>query len=101
MTILTFRHIQCLHLMYDEVAWELVYLGTQVQPQIILNPDYLPDYLSVTYDYVATYFQEEPSSVLVMFVQVNHFTSRLYVEVKVYQGKPKLVIVIFIINLFV
>ena len=23
---------------------------TQVQPQIILDPDYLPDYLSVSYD---------------------------------------------------
>ena len=26
--------------------------GTQVQPQIILNPDYLPDYLPVSDDYV-------------------------------------------------
>ena len=26
--------------------------GTQVQPQAILDPDYLPDYLSVSYDYV-------------------------------------------------
>ena len=25
--------------------------GTQVQPQVILDPDYLPDYLSVSYDY--------------------------------------------------
>ena len=37
--------------MYAEVAWVLVSSGTQVQPQIILNPDYLPDYLSVSYDY--------------------------------------------------
>ena len=44
MTILTFRHIQCLHLMYAEVAWVLVSSGTQVQPQIIIDPDYLPDY---------------------------------------------------------
>ena len=51
LTILTFRHIQCLHLMYAEVAWVLVSSGTQVQPQIILDPDYLPDYLSVSYDY--------------------------------------------------
>ena len=27
-------------------------LGTQVQAQIILDPDYLSDYLSVSYDYV-------------------------------------------------
>ena len=29
-------------------------LGTQVQPQVILDPDYLPDYLSVSYDYGPT-----------------------------------------------
>ena len=33
-----------------EVAWVLVSLGTQVQLQIILDPDYLQDYLSVSYD---------------------------------------------------
>ena len=37
--------------MYAEVAWVLVSSGTQVQPQIIPDPDYLPDYLSVSYDY--------------------------------------------------
>ena len=52
LTILTFWHIQCLHLMYAEVAWVLVSSGTQVQPQVILDPDYLSDYLSVSYDYV-------------------------------------------------
>ena len=51
LTILTSRHIQCLHLMYAEVAWILVSSETQVQPQIILDPDYLPDYLSVSYDH--------------------------------------------------
>ena len=49
--ILIFRRIQCSHLMNSEVAWVLVSLGTQVQPQIILDPDYLPDYLSVSDDY--------------------------------------------------
>ena len=34
-----------------EVAWVLVSSGTQVQPQVILDPDYLPDYLSVSYEY--------------------------------------------------
>ena len=52
--VLIFRHIQCLHLMYSEVAWVLVSLGTQVQPQKILSPDDLPDYLSVSYDYEYT-----------------------------------------------
>ena len=47
---LIFWHIQCLQLMYSEVV--LISSGTQVQPQIILNPDYLSDYLSVSYDYV-------------------------------------------------
>ena len=37
--------------MYAEVAWVLVSSGTQNQPQIILDPDYLPDYLSVSYAY--------------------------------------------------
>ena len=37
LTILTFRHIECLHLIYAEVAWVLVSLGTQVQSQIILK----------------------------------------------------------------
>ena len=52
LTTLTFQHLQCLHLMYAEVVWVLVSLGTHVQPQIILDPDYLPDCLSVSYDYV-------------------------------------------------
>ena len=33
--------------MYAEIAWVLVFSGTQVQPHVILDPDYLPDYLSV------------------------------------------------------
>ena len=45
--VLIFRHIQCLHLTYAKAAWVLVSSGTQVQPQILLDPDYLPDYLSV------------------------------------------------------
>ena len=51
LTILTLWLTQSLHLMYAEVAWVLVSLGTQVQPQVILDPNYLPDYLSVSYDY--------------------------------------------------
>ena len=37
--------------MNSEVAWLPVSSGTQVQTQKILNPDYLPEYLSVFYDY--------------------------------------------------
>ena len=40
--------------MYAEVVWVLVSLETQVQPQIILDPDYLPDYLFVSDDYEVT-----------------------------------------------
>ena len=52
--IFIFQHIQCLHSMYAEVAWVLVSLGTQVHLQIILDPDYLPDYRSVSHDYTLT-----------------------------------------------
>ena len=38
--------------MYSEVAWVLVTLETQNRSQIILYPDYPPDYLSVCYEYV-------------------------------------------------
>ena len=48
--VLIFQHIHCLHLMYSEVAWVLISSGTQVRSQIILDPDYLPDYLSVSYN---------------------------------------------------
>ena len=41
--------------MYAEIAWVLVYSGTQVQPQVILDPDYLSDYLSGSYDYVHSF----------------------------------------------
>ena len=51
LTILTFPHIQSLHLMYVEVAWVLVSPGTRVQPQVIHDPDYLLAYLSISYDY--------------------------------------------------
>ena len=37
--------------MYSEVAGVLVSSGTQVGAQIVLDPDYLLDYLSVSYDY--------------------------------------------------
>ena len=43
--------------MYAEVAWVLVSSGTQVQPQVILDPDYLPDCLSISYDYVKNHIE--------------------------------------------
>ena len=49
--VLILRHIQSLHLMNSEVAWVLVSSGSQVQSPIVLDPDYIPDYLSVSYNY--------------------------------------------------
>ena len=46
--------------MHTEVAWVLVSSGTQVQSQIIPDPDYLTDYLSVSYDYVIIHFWDKP-----------------------------------------
>ena len=45
--------------MYAEVAWVLVSSGTQVQPQIILDPDYLPDYPINADDYEITMITRE------------------------------------------
>ena len=45
------RYIQCLDLMTCEVAWVLVSSGTQIQQQIILDSDYIPEYLTVSYNY--------------------------------------------------
>ena len=36
--------------MYSEVAWVLVSSVTKVQAQVILDPDYFPDYPSFSYD---------------------------------------------------
>ena len=49
--MLIFWHIQLLHLIDSEVAWEHVSSETEVKSKIILEPDYLPDYLSVSYDF--------------------------------------------------
>ena len=53
--------------MYAEVAEVLVSLGTQVPPQVILDPDYLPDYLCVSYDYGETHLSKLKISQLNMF----------------------------------
>ena len=49
--VLILWHIQCLHLMYFDVVWVLVSSGAQLQQQMILDSDCLPDYLSVSFDY--------------------------------------------------
>ena len=47
--VLVFPHIECLLLMYSEVAWVLVSSETQVQLQLMFNPNYL----SFSNDYVS------------------------------------------------
>ena len=37
--------------MYSEVVSVQVSSETEVKPKMILDPDYLPDYLSASYDY--------------------------------------------------
>ena len=54
LTNLTLQHIQCLHLMYAEIAWVLVSSRTQVQPQIILDPR-LPSRLSFCFLWLCWY----------------------------------------------
>ena len=49
---LVYWHDKCLHLTNSEVVWVLVSSRTQLQPQIILDPDNLQDSLSVSSDYV-------------------------------------------------
>ena len=78
LTILTFQHIQCLHLMYAEVAWVLVSLETQVQPPLILDPDYLPDYLFISDDYEITMITRQmipffASALRALSVDIFHF----------------------------
>ena len=42
--------------LYSEIAWVLVSTEIQDQQQIILDLDYFLDNLSVSYNYVVTYF---------------------------------------------
>ena len=56
--------------MYAEIAWVLVSLGTQVQPQIIPDPDYLPDYLSLSYHYGDAFVYHFPFYIC-LFVAAN------------------------------
>ena len=57
--VLIFQYFQFLYLIYSEVAWVPVSLGTQVQPQIILEPDYLKNFLSISCDYGFPYSEQE------------------------------------------
>ena len=67
-----FWYIQCLHLMYSEEAWELVFSGTHVQPQIILDSDSLPDYFFVSYDYVKINYSKVYLIYLIYLILVSN-----------------------------
>ena len=40
--------------MYAEIPWVLASWGTQNQPQVILDPNYLSDIIAFSYDYDLT-----------------------------------------------
>ena len=53
-------HIQRLHLMLSEVVWVLVSSVTQVLLQLLLDLDYIPDYLYISHDYdIDNYFSDD------------------------------------------
>ena len=89
LTILTLQHIQCLHLMYVEVAWVLVSSGTQVQLQIIPDPDYLLDYLCISYDYDS---KAQPGRMLL----INVFIKKLMKKVKNTKNFPPISDAVFL-----
>ena len=55
--------------MYSEVDWVLVSLGTQVQLQILFEPDYLSVYLSVPHDYAPKHMTRQSKCTLAHWVQ--------------------------------
>ena len=63
--------------MYAEVAWVLESSGTQVQPQIIPDPHYLPDYLSVSYDYDSSQPSSKMNKIIRPFWTINKQKSKM------------------------
>ena len=63
--------------MYSEVAWIVVSSGTQVRPQIIFNPDYLSEYLSVSYDYAFNKYADSKNAALLKRKLIFQSTSKL------------------------
>ena len=53
--------------MFPEVDWVLVSWGTQVQPQIMLNPFYPPDYISISYEYALYNETKERSNKMIWY----------------------------------
>ena len=66
--VLIFRHIECLHVMNFPMDWEWVSSKNQVLRGILLDPGYLPDYLSV----LMTMLWRTPTPTTIFFAQFLH-----------------------------
>ena len=75
--------------MYVEVAWVLVSSGTQVQLQIRPDPDYLLDYLCISYDYDS---KAQPGRMLL----INVFIKKLMKKVKNTKNFPPISDAVFL-----
>ena len=75
--------------MNSEVAWVLVFLGPQVQPQIIVNSDYLPDYLFVSYDYDLNKFVTNDLTNLVNWLNLNKISLNVKIGMVILKSKRK------------
>ena len=80
------------HLMNSEVVWVLVSSGTQVQPQIIPDPEYLPDYISVSQNYAldncfwwvfSRFYQSLAAKNFVYSLNICNLESFLYIRLTV------------------
>ena len=74
--------------MYSEVAWVLVFLRIQIHLQIIPNPDYLPDYLSVSYEYAKSNETIEGSKKMIWYF--HFFWNLNWKEIVTTMGKKVL-----------
>ena len=75
--------------MKSGVAWVLISSGTQGQPQIILDPDYLLDYLPVSYDYYVSIFGIRLTSEIYRGSSVNPWTKSASVKVNDKENSKK------------
>ena len=71
--------------MYAEVALVLVSSGTKVHPQIILDIDYLRDYLFISYDYGSFYLCTKKSS-----EELSRIKSSTLIFLKIFKSDLKL-----------
>ena len=78
-TILTFRYIQCLHLMYAEVAWVL---GNSSSATSNTRSRLPPDYLSICYDY-----DIRKQTCCLLYLSIHHFLARFQRPTCITYGK--------------